>query len=221
MHRAQLLSILLAVVAALLPARIAEACLCASDGPARNAAAAREVAQLVIEAKVQAHGPVSGYTGARALSLVEVKAHRGVAPGTSMSLDNGGDCAAAQVEVGGRYLFYLLDAKDKTLTTCDRVVELASAQDEIAVLEGKAGAVADPPAVDPPSTEPPSADEPSPEQPGPAPALAPDPPLQVAAKPARGGCAGCAVGNEPAGRWYALAVVLVGLALRRRARFRS
>jgi hypothetical protein len=128
----------IAVGAAVLasPVRDALACQCSSDGPAYSVEAAREWSSFIFEARVETQRPRAGGAPWLQLELVDVKAHRGAAPGTALTLTNGDVCGQKQLAKGQRYLFYLRDASSVHINACSRVIAFPDAQEEVAALGG-------------------------------------------------------------------------------------
>ena len=189
-----------AVLAA--PLRDALACQCASNGPAYNVEAAKNSSSLIFEARVDEQGPQDGFSGASRVKLADLKAHRGAAPGTALTLTNGDDCPPKQLESGQRYLFYLRDASSLHINACYRVVAFPGAQEEIAALGG-------------PSRSPSEPSHPAPEAPA-----APTASGVPSAPPQSGGCAACSAGSTESrtsshGLW--LLALTAAVAVRTRA----
>lgn len=161
-------------------ARPAWACECESDGPAYNAQAARDRAQLIFEGVVDKQGQQSGFSGAGQVDLSAVKAHRSVVSSSKLSLSNGDDCAPQTLENGKRYLFYVGDAASMHINACSRVVAFPEAQAEVDALALPNVAPADP--ATPVARS-------APGEPSDAPSSAAEEPPTV--PPQAGGCGSC------------------------------
>lgn len=192
----------IAVGAAVLvtPLRDALACQCSTDAPAVDVEAARRWASFIFEARVATQGPqAAGRSVPLRLELADVKAHRGAAPGTALTLTNGDACAAIRLENGQRYLFYLYDAASLHINACSRVVAFPGAQEEIAALSGPSGSPGERP------------------QPAPVVSAAPTTGGAPSLPPQSGSCASCHVGpaeSRPTSQGLWLLALAAALAVR-------
>jgi hypothetical protein len=161
--RCVLLAFAVALALVLASARSARACQCRGDAPAYDVERARKHSALIVEGLVEGHGPQDGYSGQRRVALVDVNALRGAHHDRTLILENGGDCAPAELHVGRRYVIYLSESGDRSIDACSRVIELAMADAELAVLRagapprantnGGAGAPPGRTQVEPPGSE--------------------------------------------------------------------
>jgi MYXO-CTERM domain-containing protein len=205
----------IAVGAAVLvtPLRDALACQCSTDAPAVDVEAARG-ASFIFEARVATQGPMAGHSvpsagrrpvpaAHRWLDLADVKAHRGAAPGTALTLTNGDACAPVILENGQRYLFYLYDTASLHINACGRAVAFPGAQEEIAALSGPSGSPGERP------------------QPAPVVSAAPTTGGAPSLPPQSGSCASCRVGpaeSRPPSQGLWVLALAAALAVRRSRR---
>jgi MYXO-CTERM domain-containing protein len=132
-----------------------------------------------------------------------VKAHRGAAPGTALTLTNGDACMVVGLENGQRYLFYQRDATSLHINACSRVVAFPGAQEEIAALSGPSGSPGERPPPAPVASAAPTT--------GGAPSL----------PPRSGSCASCHVGpdeSRPTSQRLWVLALAAALAVRRSRR---